>query len=383
MKSNVIEFTDDKDQIETEAWQWLIKFEGDTPPSTEDITALNNWSQQSPLHKETLSRIAKGWHSLDLLSELVMPEASPPQAGSSFMATVLLGLLSPFILLASVSGRAFNNIGELFRSPVLLVSSTTIVSGVMAAWLFMPLVLSALITWQAPGEGSFKTSVGEQSSFKLADGSTLWLNTNSQVVLEFTDSSRRINLLSGEAHFDVSHNPERPFEVYVDDKIVRAVGTAFSVFLEEKNIQVMVTEGRVQLGVISPVTAIADVQLAQQTLPPGTVSELSAGQKITIAGDGPNAIPAVTEYTTTELNRKMAWLNGELIYTGEALGVVIKEISRYTPVTIELVDPELAAIRIGGQFQVGQTEALFEILEIGFGLKISRLSASHVQVHAQ
>ena len=64
-------------------------------------------------------------------------------------------------------------------------------------------------------------------------------------------------------------------------------------------------------------------------------------------------------------------------------GDVIKEVSRYAPVTIELLDPELADIRIGGQFQVGQTDALFDILELGFGLKVSRLNEYHVQVSAQ
>ena len=377
MEPKIIEFAD-KAKIEEEAWQWVIKFESDTSPSAEEVAALNRWLEQSPLHKETLSRVAKGWNNLDLLGELVIPTAPPPRAGSGFMVSVMLWLLSPLVLLASLSGQVFNSIGELFRSRALLVSTTTVTGGGAALWLLMPLLLSTLAVWQAPGEGSFKTGVGEQSSFTLADGSTLWLNTSSHVVLAINDSSRQIRLISGEAHFDVYHDPDRPFEVYANKKMVRAVGTAFSVFIEEQGVEVLVTEGRVQLGVAS-----TQQQSPIQDKPSAILGELSAGQTLVIAGDTPEVMQAVTEYQPAELNRKMAWLNGELIYAGESLDAVIKEVSRYTPITIELVDPELADIRIGGQFQVGQTEALFEVLELGFGLRVSRLSANHVQVHAK
>ena len=60
-----------------------------------------------------------------------------------------------------------------------------------------------------------------------------------------------------------------------------------------------------------------------------------------------------------------------------------QEVSRHTPIVIEVTDPKLKKLRIGGQFQAGETDALFDVLESGFGIKINRLSEGHVQLNAK
>ena len=61
---------------------------------------------------------------------------------------------------------------------------------------------------------------------------------------------------------------------------------------------------------------------------------------------------------------------------------VVREVSRYTSIEIELVDARLKTLLIGGQFQIGETDALLDVLQTGFGLKVSRISESHVQILA-
>ena len=93
----------------------------------------------------------------------------------------------------------------------------------------------------------FLTQVGEQKTIALSDGSTVILNTDSVLDIELTENSRIMRLTQGEAHFDVAPNPDRPFLVYAGDGIVKAVGTAFTVYLRKKAVEVTVSEGVVAL----------------------------------------------------------------------------------------------------------------------------------------
>ena len=95
--------------------------------------------------------------------------------------------------------------------------------------------------------GIYAAAIGEIREQELVDGSVLQINTDSQVNVEYSEGTRKIHLLRGEAHFDVAHDKDWPFQVYAGKGVVKAVGTAFSVRLEEEKISVIVTEGKVDL----------------------------------------------------------------------------------------------------------------------------------------
>ena len=59
---------------------------------------------------------------------------------------------------------------------------------------------------------------------------------------------------------------------------------------------------------------------------------------------------------------------------------MIKEITRHTKVKIDVFDPQLKSMRIGGQFKVGETDTLFYVLESGFGISVKKLNDHHVQL---
>ena len=56
------------------------------------------------------------------------------------------------------------------------------------------------------------------------------------------------------------------------------------------------------------------------------------------------------------------------------------EISRYTTISIDIVDPALKKIRIGGQFRVGDVDGMFDVFEENFGLSITMIDNSRVQI---
>src|SRR5262249_39417186 len=93
----------------------------------------------------------------------------------------------------------------------------------------------------------YRTPVGGIESVPTADGSTITLNTDSQIRVALSASERRIELKHGEAYFEVAHDPNRPFVVHAGNKRVIAVGTKFSVRRDYDDVQVVVTEGKVRL----------------------------------------------------------------------------------------------------------------------------------------
>lgn len=73
------------------------------------------------------------------------------------------------------------------------------------------------------------SGVGEITHATLADGSRIDLNTDTALALHFTETGREVELLRGEAFFDVAPDPRRPFVVHGNGLSARALGIRFSV----------------------------------------------------------------------------------------------------------------------------------------------------------
>ena len=80
-------------------------------------------------------------------------------------------------------------------------------------------------------------------------------------------------------------------------------------------------------------------------------------------------VRAIEKVEDAEMLQLLAWQQGLLIFSGEPLEEVVAEISRYTDTKIIIKSEDARALRIGGQFKVADTRAIFSALEKGFGLK--------------
>jgi len=94
----------------------------------------------------------------------------------------------------------------------------------------------------------FKTQDDENRNITLADGTEIRMNSNSEIRVSsgYLKGTREIKL-SGEAYFDVEHNPDQPFIIHTNRSTVEVLGTAFNVRskMDQENVQVAVVEGRV------------------------------------------------------------------------------------------------------------------------------------------
>ena len=359
--------------LRAEANEWVVRFNGDEPPTPEEILALQAWAKRSPAHRAELDHAEARWQDTNQLSELAVPlcrRCDVPGKGTESTRGEWAAL-AWFARRRSASWGAFAS----------LVIATALLLNLNSP--------SAVME-----NGVYGTTVGELRLLTLEDGSQVQLDTASQAEIEFNATSRRIYLLQGKAHFEVAKNAERPFEVYVGGGLVRAVGTAFSVYLDGEDIEVLVDEGRVDLARVnrpdtgpvnqSPKTPRGDANTSSPTMPTPKAEEqvfrsLDRGQGALF-----NQLEAeFTVLAEKELEREQSWRSGALIFAGEPLGQVALEVSRYTSATIEISDPRLSQLEVGGRFNIGDIEALFNVLETAFGVQVVHVAKNHYQLHAE
>jgi len=182
--------------------------------------------------------------------------------------------------------------------------------------------------------GRFVTGKGETKVVALKDGSVVTLNTASEIQVNYSDTVRAVELVRGEALFDVAKNKAQPFVVAAGDTSVRVVGTSFSVRrIDTAPIQVLVREGTVE--VFKP---------AQSTKP----VRISANSMAVAQAD--NAIAAMP-VPAAQVHRQMAWQNGQIAFEGETLAQAAEEFSRYSDTRIVIEDSGLAKEEIAGLFK--------------------------------
>ncbi len=337
---NIVEFPDLK-AIEEEAAVWVAQLDS-RGVSGINQKELDDWLNVSVHHLEAFERMAALWVGADILDALNYKEGVEEAR--------------------KLSRRNLN--------------ATRWIKGIAATFVVAASVMLAQYVNNAPTTqtAEFATIIGEQKTIRLADGSDVILNTNSEISINLTDTRREVVLLRGEAHFDVAHEPERPFVVYARDGIVKAVGTAFTVHLRREKVEVTVSEGVVAILSRPPDTvnvAIRDVEV-DELLP---IAALTVGESAVIEEE---AVESVVRMSEDALDRKLLWRGGFIAFAGEPLSTVVADVSRYTDILIEIDDPSLETLPIGGYFKVGEVEDMFESLEASFGITVTRISPSRV-----
>jgi hypothetical protein len=174
---------------------------------------------------------------------------------------------------------------------------------------------------------------GGQFHIKLADGTLVWLNSESQLKfpVDFVKGKTRIvELVYGEAYFEVSPSTEHlgaTFKVLNPSQEVEVLGTSFNIkaYKDETNIYTTLVEGKV---VISTATT-------KETLEPNQQSNLDLKNNVI------NINPA-------DVNQEISWRKGFFIFKGKSLEQIAKVLSRWYDVDIEFSKPELRDVKFNG-----------------------------------
>jgi len=222
-------------------------------------------------------------------------------------------------------------------------------------------------------ETRFQTAIGEQVAVALPDGSSFDLNTDSRIWVDYSQRRRVIRLERGEAYFKVAHDTQRPFWVRAGDYWVRAVGTAFNVYLRPTGVEVTVSEGTVNV-----VKATANESPPSDAAITESVAAVTAGEQADVHGRA----EVIHELNSAQLSRLLAWRKSSLYFQDQPLGDVVNELMRYTTLKVEFDDDALRELPVGGTFQTSPegVEALLALLHDGFGTTIRRDGQGHVYI---
>lgn len=185
------------------------------------------------------------------------------------------------------------------------------------------------------GPKVYSTGVGEQRTIRLADGSTVVLDTDSQVAVRLSGARRDIRLGRGQALFEVAHDAKRPFVVTAGATSVTALGTRFDVRRERDGATVILVRGAVEVRERSG----RDAQ----------VWRLAPGQRVATQAPAPAPSPIDVDTATS-------WTSGRLIFHATPLREAVAEFNRYERQKIEVADGPAGDALVSGIFVVGDAD---------------------------
>lgn len=305
-----------EDDIDRQATAWLVKLADD--PQNEALRGhLMGWLAASPVHRAA-------WQETARVSDLIaLAGPVPPIAPELPARPAHLGWLRK----ASFA-RALASVGMAF----------------CLAWLVGP---KLAVEFQADES----TGTAELRLVVLDDGSQAYLAPDSAIAFASDTKGRSVDLLRGEAYFDVAHDAKRPFKVLTDDSRVTVLGTAFSVSRRDRGVDVAVERGRVAV-------AIPGRNGARETI-------LTAGQSLIFGAARARAIRP---------DRVASWREGVAIIDDQSVGAVIDRIRPWYRGRIVATGPGLFSRRVSGIYNLRNPDLALEALARAHDISVTRVS---------
>lgn len=319
-------------QIEQAAAAWLVRRDREEWNNS-DQAELHAWLSASTAHRVAFIRLQTAWQQAGRLKAHAagMTKNGAPLPGDG-----------PATLLPAKSEAPRRRRMRVPRMLGASVAAVGLIAAVVVGW----------IAWSHQGM-SYRTAIGGIAAISMKDGSTVTLNTNSDIRVALNETERRVDLERGEAFFEVAKDPNRPFIVRIGDQRVIAVGTKFSVRREPNHVRVIVTEGRVRVEHSEPHQ-------------PADAALISAGG-VAVAGA---AGVLVQDKSLSDAEERLSWRQGIVVFRETLLSDAVAEFNRYNTRQIYIEDPALGSMRIGGHFRTRNAEGFVRLLAEAFPIRV-------------
>jgi transmembrane sensor len=238
------------------------------------------------------------------------------------------------------------------RMAAAIAAGVVLAGGAAGAWTLSPTI--------------YRTDIGERRVVTLQDGSRISLDAASEVKVRYTHGARKLELVHGQARFDVARDLGRPFVVDAGDRSVSATRGAFNIDRAARKVCVTLLDGA---AVVRLDPGLFQRHAADRPM------MLKSGQQLTVAARGQTLANADAREVT-------AWERGELVFADEPLADAVARVNRYSVRKVE-VDPNAAALRISGAFNAGDTASFLDAMSSYFKLEAVPSSDGKVVLQAR
>lgn len=352
-----------------QAAAWFARLANDRV-SESDCSEFRRWRASSPVNAEAYDLIASVWEGTrrfsdepSILEMRVAALAEMPSrrvSGRVFAIAATLALMVVTTLTLSLTGMDWMTSATEGAQVERIAEAADATPASEQEEAKAPLGLDErTLSANAAFQSAYSTRVGEMAEFALPDGSSISLNTGSEVRVDFTAGERNLTLIKGEAMFTVAKDADRPFIVATGNNRVVALGTIFTVRRNGEEAQVTLIEGRVRVDRGSRADNPASAQLV-------------AGEQLRILPDRSFAI------SKAEIARATSWRDGRLVFDQTPLREVLDEFNRYTNEKHVLGDQRLGRLLVNGTFRIKSSEHFAATLEAGFPVTVRARSGGKV-----
>jgi transmembrane sensor len=187
------------------------------------------------------------------------------------------------------------------------------------------------------------TAIGQVWSGQLKDGSSIVMNTGTELFVNITSRYREIYLSRGEVMLTALPGLVKPLLVYAGSCMVRALGAAFSI-RQDEGTTVTAVDGGVEI-------------LAKDATGLGQVLTPRQQAKVTDGG-----VARLSELSAEEVSQELAWRKGLLVYPNTPLRVVLADFGRYVAHRYTCRDERVCERRLVGVFQINKPEAFISVV---------------------
>jgi len=315
------------DPVTDAALDWFVRLQDeDADPAV--ISAFRDWRDSDQRHAEAYAQLER-MHASPALKSAIERDARR------------LGL-PPSPARASGDRRRPRPVRSRWKTAIMAMAAALAVAvGVqqyprIALW------------WQA----DHLTATGERQAFSLPDGSSVTLNTASAIAINFEDGQRHVDLLEGEAFFDVRHDPAHPFVVASQFGEVEVRGTAFSVRRDPGEDVVVLERGRVEVSRLPARTDQAELQPGQMIIATAT---------------------ALSPVAQADPSQQLAWRDGRVAFHDQPFGAALAELRRYYPGRVIVTTARLDDVFVNGNYRIDDAEAAIRTLGEAAGASVTHL----------
>ncbi len=304
------------------ASEWLLVMK-ENPDDKALISAFSQWYEQRPEHAEAWKKAVKAYK--------LMGAVAPLHADQWVESQI-------------VREQAVNNVVAFRRSKFKVMSFMAVAASILVA---------LVLRFEPLADYDYATATGEVRQVALADGSQVYMGPESKLKLNYSKSSRDIQLLEGQAFFDVRHNPVKPFRVFSLGTEISVLGTAFDVNIVEDNVAVMVQEGTVA---VKPDQNESHAEI------------LKIGDRIDVAMSG--------DFVRGHMSPKYisAWRDGRYIANDHSALDVVNALDRHYRGIVVIADEDLKNQPVTGMYLLSKPVAALKTLAHSIGAEAYQIT---------